>query len=121
MIQKDVEHDQWYKTHRIWVQQKRFDKKLKEHVDGVVDEYTKGSVARKKEIREVFTQKCIIQKSQPGPSEFEKTIQLLGTSDMLPARLRGMCKKILQKDIGIIKPLTVQDRNQKAFDNYKVT
>lgn len=49
-----------YRNHRIWVQKDRFEKKLKEHVDDFVNEYKKNSVAKKKEIRQVFTQKCII-------------------------------------------------------------
>ena len=55
MIKTDVENEKWYRNHRIWCQQKRFDKKLKEHVEGFVKEYQMSSVSRKKEIREVFT------------------------------------------------------------------
>lgn len=120
-IKETLEHDKLFQRHQAWSNQKMYQKKLKSHVNALVHEYQQASVARKKDIEETFTQKCVVEKSKPGPSEHEQTIMLLGSSDMLPIKLRENCKNILQKELGIVKPQTQQDKNHKAFDKYMLS
>ena len=120
-MEQGIQLDKELRREKKWFRNKMFDHKQKNDVGERLQKYRKDKVARLKDIEETFAQKCILAKSTPKPSEFQQTLQLLGTSDMLPARLRAMCKNILQKELGIIKPPTQQEKNLKAFEKYEMT
>lgn len=61
---------------------------MEKEVEAFSKKYKKHSIARKKEILETFSARCIIAYPVPGPSEHEITQNLVGKAGMLSRETR---------------------------------
>ena len=103
-----------------WDQTRRFHRSLKQNLDSYREENVRLSVARKREIEQLFAAKCRVVLEKSGPSEGEIVRDLIGNSGMMSKEIRDMTHSILKKK-GMIKHQTIHEKYQKVFDKYTLT
>ena len=103
-IETIIRQDKQVKKDKKWFKRKQYDIKQKINIRESIQRYQKERIAKQRDIEQTFSQKCVLGRSVPKASEFQQTIELLGTSDMCPPNQRQIGKKILLNGLGIIKP-----------------
>ena len=109
-----------HKRKMKWDHEKRLTKVLKEQHESFRLERKKVSVARKREVLQLFAAKCRTNTNGEQPSQAEVVTEMVGDASMFSPGMRELSKSILNKK-GIIMPQSVEEKYNTVFKRYTLT